>query len=173
MDNQQSPPPISNKQFYIFWIAALLALSWLAQQLFDKDNNVNLNVETVITSNGGTQVVLRQGSSGHYLANGMINGYPVVFLVDTGATHVSIPENVANKIGLKKGLIAEVTTANGRANVYLTRLDAIALGDIEMQDVRASINPNTNTEEILLGMSFLKHLQMNQTGERLTLTVPE
>ena len=167
------PPPLNTSKLYMFWIVLLGVLTWITQQLLDEKNNVNLNIETVVNSRGGTEVIIDQDVSGHYFARGTINNYPVVLLLDTGATNVAIPETIAKRIGLKKGFKTSVQTANGKADVYLTRLNSIAIGDIELQHVRASINPSFESDEILLGMSFLKHLKMTQEYGKLRLSVPQ
>ena len=107
--------------------------------------------------------------SGHYLANGKINGHPVVFLLDTGATDVALPEKLANRIGLEKGYESRAQTANGITKSYLTLLRDVSLGDIRLHGIRASILPGMKGNQVLLGMSFLKQLEMRQKGDTLTL----
>jgi aspartyl protease family protein len=63
----------------------------------------------------------------------------------------------------------EVVTANGTIPVYLTTLDRIQIGKIVLYDVRASINPYMDEDEILLGMSFLRHLEFSQRDDQLIL----
>jgi len=106
---------------------------------------------------------------GHYVANGSINSQPVIFMLDTGATDVSIPEAIARKLNLTPGPTATYQTANGPVKVQITRLDKISLGDISLTNIRATINPGYKSNEILLGMSFLKHLEFSQRGNTLTL----
>ncbi|HIF55390.1 MAG TPA: TIGR02281 family clan AA aspartic protease, partial [Methylococcaceae bacterium] len=53
--------------------------------------------------------------------------------------------------------------------VFTTRLDSVSVGAIELNNIRATINPHMQGKEILLGMSFLKHLEMMQKGQELTL----
>ena len=60
-------------------------------------------------------------------------------------------------------------TANGTVRAYLTRLDSVRLGAIEQNQVRATIAPGLGSEQVLLGMSFLKNLEMIQRGDQLTL----
>jgi len=113
------------------------------------------------------EILLQRNRYGHYVASGMINHQPVVFMLDTGATNISIPEKVAQRLKLKAGIKITVNTANGEIDVYATRLRRVGLGAIELQDVRANINPFMQGEEILLGMSFLKHLNFSQQGDKL------
>lgn len=151
------------------WIIFFFMLFFLFSKLMNKMNNPNDAVATSYVD-GRKEVVLQRNQYGHYVATGAINGEPVVFLVDTGATDIAIPENIADKLGLIKGHAFQATTANGLTTAYSTRLDEVALGDITLRDVRGSILSNAGTDEILLGMVFLKHLEMNQKGDQLTLT---
>ena len=109
------------------------------------------------------------GWKGTQLAIGRINGATVQFLVDTGATEVSVPAGVARGLGLAKGLAQSVQTANGVIATYSTRLDRVELGTIQLRDVRAHINPHMRSDEVLLGMSFLRNLELVQRGRSLTL----
>ena len=145
-----------------------LSLGWLLEKQYNP-NQANI---TRVGSHGGQEVVLKRGRGGHYVASGMINGNPVVFLVDTGATYVSVPLAVANRIGLKKGPAGLANTANGTVTVFSTRLGTVSLGHIELENVVASINPGMGGEEILLGMSFLGYLEMLQRGDELRLRIP-
>ena len=70
---------------------------------------------------------------------------------------------------MQKGPVGYATTANGVIETYATRLASVSIGDIGIRDVRASINPYMPGEQILLGMSFLKNLELRQQGDRLTI----
>ena len=98
-----------------------------------------------------------------------INGTDVVFLLDTGATTVSIPSNVAEKIGLEYGRKQQVGTANGVIDVYSTKLSSVQLGGITMNNIRGHINPYMDNSTVLLGMSFMRDLEIIQKGDSLTL----
>lgn len=151
------------------WVSAIALLTLLFTNILDKKYNPNQNVSTHVFEDGSKEVILQSSRHGHYVAAGRINSHPVVFLVDTGASYVSVPEDVANKAGLKKGRPYTVTTANGDIIVYATVLDEISIGDIVLYDVRADINPHIDAQEILLGMSFLRNLTV--THEDGTLTI--
>ena len=157
----------------VVWIAFLGGLTFAFGWLLDRQHNPNTTNITRITEDGGSEVVLERNRFGHYVADGMINDQPVQFFVDTGATLISIPADVANALGLERGAEGFAQTANGTVKVYGTRLDKVRLGDIELRNVRASINPGMSGPDILLGMSFLGHLELLQRGDTLRLRVPE
>jgi aspartyl protease family protein len=103
------------------------------------------------------------------VAPGSINGVAVTFLLDTGATYVAVSSGLADKAGLQRGMQAQSRTANGVVRSWLTRIDQMQLGPIEMRDVKATILPSMPDDEVLLGMSFIKHLTLKQQGGELVI----
>ncbi len=151
------------------WLVVLGLLSALFSGWMEKLNNPNQQVTTVLRTDGVREVVLEQNRAGHYVASGTINDSPVTFLLDTGATSVSVPANVADRLGLERGVPLRANTANGVITTYATRLDRVRLGDIELNNVRADINPHMRSDEVLLGMSFLRQLEFTQRDRELTI----
>ncbi len=151
------------------WILALGLLTWLFSGFLEYQRNPNRQVEASADGRGNIEVTLQRNRAGHYLAAGQINGQPVVFLLDTGATDVAVPETLANRLGLERKYRSVSRTANGNITTWSTRLDSVDLGGIRRPDVRATILPNMTGNEVLLGMSFLKHLELIQRGDTLTL----
>lgn len=149
------------------WIIGLGLLSLLFNNLLDKQQNPNQHVAARMGNGGVHEVVLQRNRYGHYVANGEINGHTVEFLLDTGATDVSVPQSLADRLGLERGQPITYDTANGSITAYLTRIHDLRLGNIELQDIPASINPYKGDDTILLGMSFLKHLEFTQRGDTL------
>ncbi|MGB1111252.1 MAG: retropepsin-like aspartic protease family protein [Gammaproteobacteria bacterium] len=150
--------------------ALLLGMvTWFMQGRLDALYNPNQNLSASSTEDGQA-IHLERNRYGHYVASGTINDVPVVFLLDTGATHVSVPATIAERIGLRAGRAQRVNTANGSIQVYSTILDSVRLGPLELRDVRGGINPHMEGNEVLLGMSFLKHLNWSQCGGILTLS---
>ncbi len=155
---------------YMTWIVLLAMLAVFFNDYEDGQNNPNRDLR--LTSTAGGEVVLDRNRSGHYVAPGQINGQPVTFLVDTGATHVSVPESLAGRLGLERGREQRSMTANGVISVYATRLNSVRLGNIELRNVQASINPFMPEDTVLLGMSFMQHLELIQRDGQLTLRIP-
>jgi aspartyl protease family protein len=148
----------------MLWLAAiglLGSLYFLFSMLEDSGGMVSS-----VDSSGAAMVVLEQDRSGHYVADGQINGQDVKFLVDTGATDVALPESVARALGLEFGPRVKVMTAAGPSGAWMTRLDEVAVGDIRRKNVRASITSG-EFNGILLGMSFLKHYSLQQQDGKL------
>lgn len=151
-----------------FWLVVLGLLTLFFNGWHQRQLNPNQQIETHVTPHY-SEVSLQRNRFGHYVASGQINGHDVVFMLDTGASDVSIPQRTAERLGLKPGARVPYQTANGISYGYLTRLDRVALGDIELRGVRGHINPNMDGDQVLLGMSFLSNLEFTQRGKTLTL----
>ena len=121
---------------------------------------------------GVDEWVLRRNRTGHYFSPGLINGQPVRFLLDTGATHTSVPAHLAQRLGLQPGVTSTVSTADGTVVVRGTRIDALDMGPFRFTGAPAHLNPGMRDDEVLLGMSVLKHLEFTQRGDVLVLRKP-
>lgn len=153
---------------YAGWLMALLLLTlyfghWQKQR--ENPNSMPLSTSAA----GVNEVVLQRNYQHHYVAGGNINGESVTFLVDTGATQVSVPSHLADKLGLIPGARGYAITANGRVQTRATVIDDLQLGSIRLKGVRANINPGMTQDEILLGMSALKNVEFTHRDGTLTL----
>ena len=110
-------------------------------------------------------------SDGMYLTNGSINGYGVDFLVDTGASAVAINAATAKRLGIDylNAPKIGVRTASGTDVGYQVNLDSVQLGDIIRFNVMAIVIDGPEPQRALLGMSFLRDLDLQRRGERLDL----
>ncbi len=119
---------------------------------------------------GNGEVTLTADGSGQFLAPGSINGAQVRFLVDTGATLVSLSAKDAIRAGVdyRRGNAAVTETANGQARVWHVKLDKVTLGTITLTNVDALVHP-TDMSVALLGMSFLNRMEMKRDGSTMTL----
>ncbi len=155
-----------------FWLLLLAAMAFYFSGYLDQRDNPNRHLLQYVQHDGPSEVVLHRNRSGHYIAPGQINGHDVIFLLDTGATTISVPERVARQAGLEAGRASRVTTASGVVQVYQTQLSSVQLGNIRMHQVPAHINPHMPSDIVLLGMSFMKNLEMTQRDGVLTLRIP-
>jgi aspartyl protease family protein len=163
-----TPSRIGRAMVFAAWVVGIALLVMLFNGVIERRVNPNPDPVAQVGHAGVPEVVLQRNRAGHYVAGGRINGQPVVFMVDTGATDVALPLALARRLDLPlwPGGISE--TANGRVETWRTRLDSVDLGGIVLRDVRASVLPNM-PGEVLLGMSYLKHLELIQQGGTLTL----
>lgn len=151
-------------------ILFLGVLTLLFDDAIDRLRNPNRTPESTINGDGDRAIILKRNRAGHYVFNGTVNGQPVEFLLDTGATVVALPAAVAQQLGLAEGAPYQAKTANGSTIAFATNIAHLQIGDLEETDVAASIIPNMEGEEILLGMSFLRRLDFQQRADTLILT---
>ena len=151
------------------WITFLVLGVFFFSDVLERQFNPNPSPSTRDGQNGVREVVLQRNRQGHYVTSGRINGREVVFLLDTGATGVAIPEVIARELGLQRGRAYRTQTANGPSTSFATRLGEVSIGEIRLQDVEAGIATGLNMDAILLGMSFLKHIEFTQRGNTLIL----
>jgi len=142
-------------------------MTFVFQSEIDNQTNPNQKVVSRTNNSGQTEIVLKRNRSGHYITSGTINYKSVVFLLDTGATNVAVPQQIANYLKLEPGRKIAISTANGNSIGYQTMINHLSIGDIELRNIRAIITPNLN--DILLGMSALKQLEFSQKGNQLVL----
>ncbi|CAI3786765.1 hypothetical protein AHFPHNDE_00404 [Pseudomonas sp. MM227] len=150
------------------WAAAL----YLATQFFGDWEQRRENPNAVPVSQHGdgyVEVQLAGNGQGHFVSCGFINGQPVQFMLDTGATDVAMPEAVSRKLDLARGAPVLLTTANGKTQGYRTEIATLQLGDIRLSNVRALVVPGFDGDQVLLGMSALKQLEFTQRGGNLLL----
>jgi len=108
---------------------------------------------------------------GHFVVDGQINGGPVRFLVDTGATTIALSSGDATRLGIdyRKGLPGMMGTANGMATAYALKLDTVRVGDIVLNNVDAAVMEGNPMPFALLGMSFLNRMEMKREGQTMVL----
>ncbi len=169
MTENDSTTNFAKSFVWLAWLIGIALLVFVFQDLLDEQYNPNQDPKLSLQNNGKAQVVLQQNRQGHYVTNGAINGTEVTFLLDTGATQVSIPAHIAQNLSLQAGNKYRVQTANGSITVYQTQLNELRIGNIYLYNVAAHINPSMDADEILLGMSALKRVEFSQTGKELIL----
>jgi len=119
------------------------------------------------------QATLVADSGGHFLTVVQVNNSSIKFIVDTGASLVTISSNDAKRAGINyfSGQKATLQTANGATSAYRVKFDTVRLGEITLNNVDgAVVEGNVMGEYGLLGMSFLNRLKMRREGSTMTLT---
>jgi aspartyl protease family protein len=118
----------------------------------------------------GSKIVLTADSQGHFIGPGKINGQAMQFVVDTGATAVSLGVNEAERMGInyKNGEQVRMGTANGNAVGWRVRLNSVRIGDVELPGIEAVITP-ASMSYVLLGNSFLNQFQMTRNNDQMVL----
>lgn len=119
---------------------------------------------------GGNRIVLTAGSGGHFFSQGSINGRAAQFMVDTGATAVSMGMSDAKRMGLayETGRKILMSTANGVVPAWLIRLDSVRVGDVEVFGVDGIVSQQP-MPYVLLGNSFLTRFQMKRDNDQMVL----
>ena len=131
------------------------------------------SISTGAGNNGSKPTIkLTADGGGHFQTGGSVNGRPINFLVDTGATTVAISVRSAQAMGidLRKATVGASTTAAGVVRTYRVTFDNVKIGDISLNFVEGSVLEGMPDDFALLGNSFLSRLEMRREGTVLTLT---
>jgi len=131
---------------------------------------VGQNAVGVAASSDSDRLVLQADGQGHFFTTGTINGVSVRFLVDTGASMISLGASDARRMGLdfNRGQKGISQTANGQVMVSKVQLDNVRIGGMTLHQVDAVIH-QTDLPIALLGMSVLNRMEMQRDGSTMTL----
>ena len=152
----------------------LLGMSFLSRLSMNRDGaTLRLARRDARTGAADTrpQVTLKETRGGMFAANATINGAAVAFLVDTGATMISIDAATARRIGVnyQTGTPSVASTANGLVRTWLVKFDSVQLGPIALYNVDGSVSEGPGIGIGLLGMSFLNRVEIRRDGDSMTL----
>jgi aspartyl protease family protein len=118
------------------------------------------------------EVRIIRDNHGSYNTVGSINGRNVDMLLDTGASSVAMSSHEAKRLGIQYWLTGKktvVSTASGYANAYKIKLDRVQVGEIRLNNVDAMVVEGGSPLKVLLGMSFLNRVEMNNAGNVMLL----
>ncbi|SIR46804.1 aspartyl protease family protein [Aeromonas sp. RU39B] len=144
-----------------FWLLAWLALLGLLTLYFSRQ------FQPEVTARG--ELSLPRDPAGHYRLEGAINGQPVQLMLDTGATRVTLPKAVAQRLGITSHGQQQVSTAGGPVTVGMGRIEKLEMGPLTLYDLAVFINPADPGQTVLVGMNAIGKLEMVQRGQRLLL----
>jgi aspartyl protease family protein len=120
--------------------------------------------------NGPATVSLTADARGQFMTSGSINGSSARFIVDTGATFVAMGAGDARRanIDYAKGESGTMMTANGPVRVWRVSINSLRIGDVMLNGIDAVVQEH-DMPFVLLGMSFLNRMEMQRSGEKMTL----
>ena len=129
------------------------------------------HIGTNFTKPEGRTVLIRRNAHSQYITTAAINGRSTAVLIDTGANMIAMSSSTANMLGVKydKGTPGLVKTASGVVNAYSIMLDSVDVGGIRVDHVRASVLEGAFPQMVLLGTSFLQHVEMREKDGILVL----
>lgn len=145
--------------------------AWLRVDGEVKQYNLSHTVGYKVAPKKEDVVSIRPDLTGLYRVEGKINNQVVTFIVDTGASHIAMNAGDAKALGIDytEGFATQVETASGIVNAYAINLSTVQVGSIKMYDVLALVIEGAQPTHVLLGMSFLKRIEINHRGTLLQL----
>lgn len=150
----------------IVWLG-LLAGGWYA---FEHLGRSAPAVRGCDTGGAVREIVVDASRDGHYYLEGTVNDVPMRFLVDTGASYVTVGLREAEQARIPDGIPAIFDTANGRVEGRLAKRQRIRIACLEVDDVTVAVSPGLG-EVALLGQNFLRRFEVIQSGRELRLRV--
>lgn len=137
-----------------------------------KELTMGQGVSLAGTGSSAQTATLYANNAGHFVGNGYINGSPIQFLVDTGATSVAMSSKEARRIGLSylSGQVGIASTAAGNVKAYRVSLNTVKVGGIVLHQVEGTVIEGDSPPFVLLGMTVLNRVQMDRDGMVMTLT---
>ncbi|BAN34371.1 clan AA aspartic protease, TIGR02281 family [Sulfuricella denitrificans skB26] len=118
------------------------------------------------------EVIIQRSRDGHYYVGGSINGRPLTFMVDTGASTVVVSADLAAKIGLARGVPTPFKTAGGMVLGEMMSDQTIEAGGIQLKGLRVGVVMQMDQRDYaLLGQNFLRYIDVIQSGDQMVLKI--
>ena len=125
---------------------------------------------TVLNPDFSIRMVIARGSDGHFRVAGSINGQPVVFMVDTGASVIAVTDALAQRAGLEGGEVTQFRTANGLRPGRVVVAQSVAVGPLRVSGLRVGTGYTGEVAgDALLGQNFLQHFDVQMQRDRMVL----
>jgi len=151
---------------HLFWIAVWVGLVFAGYLVTER-----LMAPPPIAhslADGKQKLVIPVSRDGHYYLDGAVNGVPLRFMIDTGASYVSVGAEFARSAGLPEGIPGYFSTANGTVEGRVVRNQTVKSDVFELSGLTIAVMPAYGGEG-LLGQNFLRHFDVSQTGGTLRL----
>ncbi len=144
-----------------FWLVVMAGLYWAMDY-------VRQPRAAVVAADGA--LVIARGSDGHFRVAGSINGQPVRFMVDTGASLIAVTDALAQQAGLEGGQVTQFRTANGVRQGRVVVAQSVAVGPLVVSGLRVGTGYTGEAAgDALLGQNFLQHFDVQMQRERMVL----
>lgn len=150
----------------VFWVAVWGAI--LAAVYFVADRFTAPPPVTRIVAGGQQEIIIPVSRNGHYYVEGAVNGIPIQFMVDTGATYVSVDAAFAARAKLPEGIPGYFNTANGSVEGRVVKGQTVKADAFEVQGLSIAVMP-ARGEDGLLGQNFLRQFDVSQAGGTMRL----
>ena len=147
------------------WLAVMLVI-YLVTDVYRKP------AEGKVLAHGVLEI--QRDRDGHFRVGGAVNGVPVQFMVDTGASIISITDRVAERAQLPEGVPMQFQTANGVREGTMRRADRIEVGPLTVNNLRVGTGYTGESEkDALLGQNFLRYFDVSMSGNTMVLRARE
>lgn len=154
---------------YVFWSAVWFGL--IAAGFFVADRLTSQAPVTRSLAEGRQEIVIPAARDGHYYLDGAINGVPLTFMIDTGATYVSVGADFARAAGLPKGVPGYFSTANGTVEGEVVKNQNVKADAFRVSGLSVAVTPAQGMVG-LLGQNFLRRFEVSQSAGVLRLRLP-
>ncbi|SMC23860.1 aspartyl protease family protein [Andreprevotia lacus DSM 23236] len=150
----------------ILWLSVIGILFFGARLVLERQATPPSSFSS---ENGQRTLLLQRANDGHFRVKGKINGQEVVFLMDTGATTVTLDTKLASTLGLPVGQKVTSQTANGTVEGFETRIPLLQFGGYTLQSVPAMVVPELG-DEMLMGMNVISRFDVSLSRDEMKLT---
>lgn len=157
----QSVARRSTLMFLLFWLA-LMGVMYAGMQFFLEPARAKVQADG--------SVRIERSHDGHFRVKGSINSQPVTFMVDTGASSISVTQAFADKAGLQGGERVRFRTANGEREGRLVMADEVKVASLTVRNLRVGTGyTGEDADDALLGQNFLHHFDVQMSGDQMLL----
>lgn len=148
-------------KWHIHWPALVLALVGVV--FFAADRLTRQPVVVHSVSDGRQEIIIPASRDGHYYLEGSVNGVPTRFMIDTGATYVSVSEEFARKARLPEGIAGYFSTANGTVEGRVVKDQVVEAEGFRATGLSVAVTPLAGKTG-LLGQNFLRRFEVSQSA---------
>jgi aspartyl protease family protein len=155
-------------KWHLHWPAGVLAL--IGVVFFAADRLTR--TPTVVHAVPGQVIEIPAARDGHYYVEGSVNGVPIRFMIDTGATYVSVSGRFAASARLPEGVKGYFSTANGTVEGRIVKGQVVEAEGFKVSGLSVAVTP-LGSKQGLLGQNFLKRFEVSQSQSVMTLKLAQ